>query len=417
MRIVAIREQSVPVRSEMRNAVFSFSEMTTSVVALVTDVVREGKPVVGYAFNSTGRYACGEQMRARFIPRLLRAAPEALLDDAGTNFDPSKVLAAMLAGEKPGGHSERSIAIGTIEVALWDAVAKIEGLPLYRSLANRYSGGAARERMFVYVGGGWYRQGATLADLRDEVGRHLDAGYRMVKIKVGGLPLAEDLKRVEAALAVVGSPDRLAVDANARFGRDDALAYAAALAPLQLRWFEEATDPHDYALMAELAGRYAPPLATGENLYSTQDVINLARFGGWRAGRDVIQVDPPQAYGIVQYARTLAALEPLGLPALGVLAARGQPDVAAGRGRLRPRRVRVVSRRVRRVRRVCRRRADRGRHDQPPAASGHRLRGPTGTLRDHASARRLTPAAAGLRTRHRGTRRGNSRRRWRKTTV
>ncbi len=312
MRIVAIREQSVPVRSEMRNAVFSFSEMTTSVVALVTDVVREGKPVVGYAFNSTGRYACGEQMRARFIPRLLRAAPEALLDDAGTNFDPSKVLAAMLAGEKPGGHSERSIAIGTIEVALWDAVAKIEGLPLYRSLANRYSGGAARERMFVYVGGGWYRQGATLADLRDEVGRHLDAGYRMVKIKVGGLPLAEDLKRVEAALAVVGSPDRLAVDANARFGRDDALAYAAALAPLQLRWFEEATDPHDYALMAELAGRYAPPLATGENLYSTQDVINLARFGGWRAGRDVIQVDPPQAYGIVQYARTLAALEPLG---------------------------------------------------------------------------------------------------------
>ena len=230
----------------------------------------------------------------------------------------------MLAGEKPGGHSERSIAIGTIEVALWDAVAKIEGLPLYRSLANRYSGGAARERMFVYVGGGWYRPGGTLDDLRDEVGRHLDAGYRMVKIKVGGLPLAEDVKRVEAALAVVGSPDRLAVDANARFDRDDALAYADALAPFKLRWFEEPTDPHDYALMAELAARYAPPLATGENLYSTQDVVNLARFGGWRAGRDVIQVDPPQAYGIVAvraHARRARAARASGAPRSGRTAA------------------------------------------------------------------------------------------------
>src|SRR5262245_13778266 len=122
MRIVAINEAAVPVRSAMRNAVFSFADMTTSVVAVVTDVIRGGKPVVGYAFNSTGRYACGAQMRARFIPRLLQAAPEALLDDAGTNLDPAKAVGAMLSGEKPGGHSERSIAIGTIEVALWDAV-------------------------------------------------------------------------------------------------------------------------------------------------------------------------------------------------------------------------------------------------------------------------------------------------------
>jgi len=312
MRIVAINEAAVPVRSDMRNAVFSFADMTTSVVAVVTDAIRDGKPVVGYAFNSTGRYACGAQMRARFIPRLLNAAPEALLDEGGANFDPGRALAVMLAGEKPGGHSERSIAIGTIEVALWDAVAKIEGVPLYRALAGRYSKGAVRERLFVYAGGGWYRPGGTLEELRAEVGRHLDAGYRMVKIKVGGLPLADDVKRIEAALTVVGSPDRLAVDANARFGRDDALAHAAALAPFRLRWFEEPTDPHDYALMAEHAASYAPPLATGENLYSMQDVVNLARFGGWRPGRDLIQVDPPQAYGITQFARTLAALEPLG---------------------------------------------------------------------------------------------------------
>jgi L-alanine-DL-glutamate epimerase-like enolase superfamily enzyme len=99
--------------------------MTTSVVAVITDVGRDGKPVVGFAFNSTGRYACGAQMRARFIPRIAAAPPDSLLDASGKNFDPAKALACMMQREKAGGHTERSIAIGTIEVALWDAVAKI----------------------------------------------------------------------------------------------------------------------------------------------------------------------------------------------------------------------------------------------------------------------------------------------------
>jgi L-alanine-DL-glutamate epimerase-like enolase superfamily enzyme len=128
-------------------------------------------------------------------------------------------------------------------------------------------------------------------------------------MKVGGLPLAEDVRRVEAVLAVVGTGCALAVDANCKFAREEALAYAKALAPYGLRWFEEPCDPLDYALLAEIAAVYAPPLATGENLFSTQDVENLARFGGLRADRDVIQVDPPQAYGIGQYARTVAMLE------------------------------------------------------------------------------------------------------------
>jgi D(-)-tartrate dehydratase len=110
-------------------------------------------------------------------------------------------------------------------------------------------------------------------------------------------------------LTVVGGGDRLAVDANCKFDRASALAYAEALAPFGLRWFEEPSDPIDYGLLAELAATYGAPLATGENLYSTQDVANLVRFGGWRPERDIIQIDPPQAYGIVQYARTLDMLE------------------------------------------------------------------------------------------------------------
>ena len=308
MRIVDIRETAVPLKSDLKNSSFDFSEMTTSVVAVITDVMRDGRQVAGFGFNSTGRYACGAQMRERFIPRILGADPESLLDDTGDNLDPAKILAAMRRREKIGGDAERSIGIGTIEVAVWDAVAKIAGKPLHRVLAERYSGGKVAERVFCYVGGGWYFPGQTMKDLQDEMRRHLDAGYTMVKMKVGGLPLEEDCRRIEAVLQVLGSEAKLAVDANGKFDRSESLAYAEALAPFRLRWFEEPCDPLDFALLAEIVSQYDAPLATGENLYSTQDVQNLVRFGGLRADRDIVQVDPPQAYGICQYARTIDML-------------------------------------------------------------------------------------------------------------
>src|ERR1700758_5386255 len=161
MRIIDIRETAIPLKSSLRNSSFDFSEMTTSVVAVITDVKRDGRPVVGFAFNSTGRYACGAQMRARFIPRILKAPPQSLLDKTGENLAPEKFLAAMMQNEKSGGHSERSVGIGTIEVAVWDAVAKIAEKPLRRVLAERYNGGRIAGKGFCYVGGGWYGPGKT----------------------------------------------------------------------------------------------------------------------------------------------------------------------------------------------------------------------------------------------------------------
>ena len=314
MRIVDIRETAVPLNSTLANSSIDFSEMTTSVVAVITDVVRGGKPVCGFAFNSTGRYACGAQMRARFIPRILKARADSLLDDAG-NFAPEKILAVMMQNEKSGGHSERSVGIGTIEVAIWDALAKIAEKPLYRVLAERFNGGKIPDKVFCYVGGGWYAPGKTTKDLQSEMRGHLDAGYTMVKMKVGGLPLDQDLARVAAVKSILPPGAQLAVDANSKFDRTAALAYARGLEPFGLRWFEEPCDPLDFALLAEIAAVYRPPLSTGENLFSTQDVENLVRFGGLRPERnDVIQIDPPQAYGIVQYARTLEMLAQHGWP-------------------------------------------------------------------------------------------------------
>ena len=308
-RIVAIKEVAVPINSTIRNAVFDFSEMTTSVVAVITDVVRNGKPVTGFAFNSTGRYACGAQMRDRLIPRIMKAPPESLMNAAGDNLEPEKILACMMQREKPGGHTERSVAIGTIEVACWDAVAKILDKPLHAVLAEKYNGGNVPDKVPCYVGGGWYAPGKGIKELQDEIRMRLDEGYTTMKIKVGGMDIPDDVKRVEAGIKVVGSGGRLAVDANAGFNRARALSYAQALKPFKLRWFEEPTDPLDYALLEDVASIYDSPIGTGENLFSTQDIENLVRFGGMRPDRDIIQIDVPQSYGIVQFSRTLDMLK------------------------------------------------------------------------------------------------------------
>jgi len=309
MKITAIREVAVPIKSTIRNAVFDFSEMTTSVVAVTTDVMRGGKPVTGFAFNSTGRYACGAQMRDRLIPRIMKAPPDSLLNAAGDNFDCEKILACMMQREKPGGHTERSVAIGTLEVACWDAVAKLADQPLHAVLAQKYNNGKVQNKVPCYVGGGWYAPGKGIPELQDEIRRRLDEGYTTMKIKVGGMTVPEDVKRVEAGIAIVGASDRLAVDANAGFNRARALQYAQALKPFKLRWFEEPTDPLDYALLADVASIYDSPIGTGENLFSTQDIENLVRFGGMRPDRDIIQIDVPQSYGIVQFSRTLDMLK------------------------------------------------------------------------------------------------------------
>jgi L-alanine-DL-glutamate epimerase-like enolase superfamily enzyme len=131
-------------------------------------------------------------------------------------------------------------------------------------------------------------------------------------MKIGGASLAEDMTRIEAALSVVGDPNRLAVDANGRFDTPTAIDYGMAMADLGLRWYEEPGDPLDYRLMNELAGVYDATLATGENLFSRRDVDNLIRYGGMRPGRDLFQMDPGLSYGLGEFGRMVAAMEEAG---------------------------------------------------------------------------------------------------------
>lgn len=311
MRILDVVEITKPIASPIRNAYIDFSKMTTSLVAVVTDVEIEGRRVVGYGFNSNGRYGQGGLIRERFRNRILDADPESLLNAEGDNLDPHKIWDVMMSNEKPGGHGERSVAVGTLDMAIWDAVAKIANKPLFRLLAEM-KGIEANPRVFVYAAGGYYYPGKDLSALRQEMRGYLNRGYNVVKMKIGGASLEEDRRRIEAVLTEIGDEARLAVDANGRFNLETSIAYAKMLRDYPLFWYEEAGDPLDYSLQAALSEFYPGSMATGENLFSHQDARNLLRYGGMRPDRDYLQFDCALSYGLVEYLRTLDVLAQFG---------------------------------------------------------------------------------------------------------
>lgn len=311
MRILDVVEITKPIASPIRNAYIDFSKMTASLVAVVTDVEVDGRRVVGYGFNSNGRYGQGGLIRERFRNRILEAEPESLLNAKGDNLDPHKIWDVMMSNEKPGGHGERSVAVGTLDMAIWDATAKIANKPLFRLLAEM-KGVEANPRVFVYAAGGYYYPGKDLSALRQEMRGYLNRGYNVVKMKIGGASLEEDRRRIEAVLEEIGSEARLAVDANGRFDLETGIAYAKMLRDYPLFWYEEVGDPLDYSLQAALSEFYPGSMATGENLFSHQDARNLLRYGGMRPDRDYLQFDCALSYGLVEYLRTLDVLEQFG---------------------------------------------------------------------------------------------------------
>jgi L-alanine-DL-glutamate epimerase-like enolase superfamily enzyme len=311
MRITAIVERPVGLRvgsdGGPANAVVNFSSHTVSLVAMFTDVIRAGKPVVGVAFDSIGRFAQSGILRDRMIPRLAAASPDALLDASG-RIDPAAVLTCALADEKPGGHGDRAAAAAALELACWDLNAKLSDEPAHLTIA-RHFGRQPAATVAVYAAGGYYYPDRGLEALRTEMCGYLDLGYDAVKMKIGGASLREDLTRIEAVIDIVGAAGRVAVDANGRFDLPTAQQWAAALGGYGLRWFEEPGDPLDFELNHAVTGCYDGAVATGENLFSVPDVTNLVRYGGMRPGRDVFQMDAGLSYGLSEYVRMLDMLE------------------------------------------------------------------------------------------------------------
>lgn len=309
MQIVDVRELTVPLAGDVANAVVSFAGHTVSLVALISDQVRHGRPVTGFGFNSIGRFGQAGILRERMMPRLLQADPEAMRSSHGPGLDPAAVAAIVMRNEKPGGHGDRAGAAAALELAAWDLNAKLSDEPACLTIARHFGRPEPTRSTTVYAAGGYYYPDDSITRLRDELESYRAMGFDAFKMKIGGADLDRDLARIEAALTVAGEGTRLAVDANGRFSQAQALAYGRALAPYQLRWYEEPGDPLDYTLNHRITASYPGAVATGENLFSVMDARNLVRFGGMRPGLDVFQMDPGLSYGLTEYARMLDVLE------------------------------------------------------------------------------------------------------------
>ena len=196
MKIVAIREAMIPLSAPIRNADINFDTMTASAVVVVTDKMAGGKPLMGLGFDSIGRYGHGGLLRERFMPRLLAAKPDEYSDGRG-GIDPLRAWDVMMRNEKAGGHGDRAGAVGVLDSALWDLVAKAEDKPLWRVLADRFKGGKAPARVPVYGSGGHYRDGDEAAALKAELATYRDRGYRLFKIKVGADSIDRDRRRLD----------------------------------------------------------------------------------------------------------------------------------------------------------------------------------------------------------------------------
>jgi L-alanine-DL-glutamate epimerase-like enolase superfamily enzyme len=308
MRILGVTEQTISLSAPARSASIGFDAMTASVLAVHTDGTRNGKPLVGLAFDSIGRYGHGGLLRERFIPRIASADPDRYTDGNG-RIDPARAWDVLMENEKPGGHGERCGAVGLLDAALWDLAAKSADEPLWRFLSRQQGGPRTGATIAIYASGGHYRAVNDAAQLCEDVRRAIGQGHCRFKIKIGGADLADDLRRIEAVLAVLETGMSLAVDGNGTFDRARTIAYLDALAPYPLAWIEEPVHPLDFDLHREIAGLSTLPLATGENLFSRDDARNLLRYAGLRKDRDMLQFDISLSYGIVEYLRILRDLD------------------------------------------------------------------------------------------------------------
>src|SRR5580658_7014716 len=310
MKIIDIRARTVPISRFVDRSIPS-GGLTTTMVAVVTDVVRSGRPIVGFGFSSIGRFGQRGLIEERFAPRLQQAAFADIADESEENIDPFRAWSVMMKGEKPGGHGERCVAVGTLDMALWDLAAKIADVPLCRHIAA-HGPKTPIKTVKAYAGGGYYYPQSDVESLIDEAREIRDLGYTHFKLKIGNAPLARDLKRIEAVSKVMSDSRNVAVDAMNSYGRNGAIESAAALAPFNLWWFEDICDPLDFATLAEVVRSYDGAVAAGESLFSVAEAKLLAAHGGIRQEKDILLFDPVHCYGLPGYLQIIKEFEARG---------------------------------------------------------------------------------------------------------
>ncbi|MEE9275798.1 MAG: mandelate racemase/muconate lactonizing enzyme family protein [bacterium] len=191
-------------------------------------------------------------------------------------------------------------AAAAIDTALWDIMGRAAGLPIYKILG----GHSARAR--TYAGGGYYREGKDLAELAEEFESGLAMGHRGFKMKIGALPLKEDLARVAAVRETIGPDCLLAADVNGAWTYAEAREGVKELAEFGLAWVEEPICWREAKHALPLLRPECPvPIADGHGEMALYDCLRLIEEGSV----DYIQFDATKFEGLTGSRKVMAAAE------------------------------------------------------------------------------------------------------------
>lgn len=290
MRITDVRVLSYFLGNLDRPYHNSILTTTTKQITFVEVLTDEGVSGLSFASNSE-RQSIEGPIKARIVGE--------------SPIDAARLWHRMFTGwRKPVAKGDAISAIGAVDNALWDLRGKVLNLPVYRLL------GGFRDRVPAYAAGGYYEEGKGVEGLAEEMARFVAAGYRAVKMKVGGAPLTEDVARVRAARDAVGPDVKLMVDANNAWNAAEAIAFGRAVEPFSVAWFEEPCWPDDLRGAAEVCRALDVPVASGEIEYTRWGCRDLIEQGA----ADIIQADPHTGGGLTEWIRIAALASAHHLP-------------------------------------------------------------------------------------------------------
>ncbi len=264
-------------------------QRTVGVVKVTTD---DG--TVGWGEGAGG--AASTVIQQVFKPLLIGQDP---MDRIGLW---QKMFAALYNANVAGGFG--GSAISAVDIALWDIAGKATGLSVSDLL-----GGRVRDRVACYATGLYYTEGEFPHRLIQEAIGYVEAGFKGMKTKVGGLPMDEDIRRVAAIRKAIGPDIRLMVDANQAYNATSAIRIGRRLAEYDILWFEEPVNARDVEGYLQVKAALPMAIAGGENLRTRYEFKDFLA----RRAYDIAQPDVVNVGGITEMRNVCAAANALGI--------------------------------------------------------------------------------------------------------
>jgi len=216
---------------------------------------------------------------------------------------------------KPVAKGDYIEAMGSVDIAVWDIIGKALGMPVYKVL------GAHKDKLRVYAAGGYYRDDKTTADLVREMESYVAEGFRAVKMKVGGVPMREDVERVRAVREAIGPEIDLLLDANNKWKAYEAIRFGRMVEKFDPFWFEEPVVADDFEGCAEVKRALDIPITAGENEYTLWGARDLVEH----RSADILNLDTVKAGGITEHRKISALAAAHHIP----VAPHGSPHMAS----------------------------------------------------------------------------------------